>query len=363
MDLSERVRHLAGTRGDLSSVRSGLDEALRASVGYDIAAISTVDPATMLWTSCFVSGLPRGGEAEREQVIYDLEFSGDDLNSYTELANSGKLVARLHATTGGDLGRAKRWERLLAGLGIVDEMRVVLPSREQVWGTLTLYRRHPRSPFSQRDEAVVVGAVGAMADLFRLAMLRAAIDAPGGIDRPPGVLTVSRTGDVTAVSAAAQAWLEAIDDRDRIPSVVRSVAAAAVAGDGLAHAAFPAPEGQWVMLHAAPLADAISIIIEGARPATLSRVIADAYAFTPREQDVTAAVARGRSNKQIALGLGISPFTVQDHLKAVFTKVGVQSRGELVAALYSQHYAPRREVGATPSPYGWYLDDNAARAS
>ena len=80
-----------------------------------------------------------------------------------------------------------------------------------------------------------------MADLFRLAMLRAAIDAPAGIDRPPGMIIVSPAANTTAVSEAAQDWLDVIDDRDRLPSAVRSVASAAAAGDGLAHAVFPTP--------------------------------------------------------------------------------------------------------------------------
>lgn len=360
MDLEERVRSLAATGGDLSAVRAGIDDALRASLSYDIAAISTVDPATMLWTSCFVTGLPPGGEGEREQVIFSLEFAGDDVNGYTELANNGHLVGRLHEATSGDLTRAKRWEPLLSGLGVTDEMRVILASRDMVWGTLTLYRQMPHPPFTDRDETVVRTAVTALADVFRLAMLRAAIDAPSGIDHPPGMVIVSSSGEISAMSDAACRWLDAIDDRDRIPSAFRSIAAAAVAGDGLAHAAFPAPEGRWVMLHASPLAGetaGIGIIIEGARPAILSDVIAGAYGFTPREREITALAAQGRSTKQIAVGLNISPFTVQDHLKAVFAKVGVQSRAELVATLYVQHYQPRREAGATPSPYGWYLDD------
>jgi DNA-binding CsgD family transcriptional regulator len=82
-----------------------------------------------------------------------------------------------------------------------------------------------------------------------------------------------------------------------------------------------------------------------------------AYGLTPREREITALAAQGRSTKQIASALGISPFTVQDHLKAVFGKVGVQSRAELVAALYVRHYEPRRAAGSTPGPYGWYLDD------
>lgn len=317
----------------------------------------------MLWTSCYSSGLPPGGEAERERVLYDIEFSGGDINGYRELASTGALIGRLHEATEGDLTRAQRWEALLSRLGIVDEMRAVLVSRDMAWATLTLYRLAPREPFSLRDETVIRSAIGPMADLFRLAMLRAAIDTPAGLDRPPGMLLVSPDGHVKALSGAAQAWLDAIDNRDRIPSIVRSVASAAAAGDGLAHAAVPTAEGRWVMLHASPLVGdhpGTGIIIEDARPVTVSDVIAGAYGLTPREREVTGLAAQGRSTKQIALALEISPFTVQDHLKAVSAKVGVQSRTELVATLYVRHYEPRREAGSTPSPYGWYLDDHTA---
>ena len=370
MDLQERVRQLAATGGDLSAMRAGLDRALRLSLAYDLAAISTVDPATMLWTSCFISGMPPGGEAERERILYGIEYAGDDINSYTELANSGQLVGRLHQATGGDLSRARRWGLLLAQFGLSDEMRVMLTSRTMVWGSLTLYRRAPRPPFTERDENIVRGALTAMADLFRLAMLRAAIETPSGLERPPGMIVVSPAGEITAISEAARTWLDVIDDRDRIPSAVRSVAAAAAAGDGLAHAAFPVPEGRWVILHASPLGSApggrdsgIGIIVEGAQPVTLNGVIAGAYGLTPREREITALAAQGRSTRQIASALGISPFTVQDHLKAVFGKVGVQSRAELVAALYVRHYEPRRAAGSTPGPYGWYLDDAQTAAS
>ena len=44
-------------------------------------------------------------------------------------------------------------------------------------------------------------------------------------------------------------------------------------------------------------------------------------------------VMAGRSSKEIAARLYISTHTVQDHLKAVFAKVGVSSRRELVACL------------------------------
>jgi DNA-binding CsgD family transcriptional regulator len=49
---------------------------------------------------------------------------------------------------------------------------------------------------------------------------------------------------------------------------------------------------------------------------------------------VSRLVARGLLTDAIARELHLSPWTVQDHLKAIFGKVGVSGRGELVARPY-----------------------------
>ena len=360
--MRDEVRRLSGIGGDLTAVRASLDRVLRRSVGYDIAAISTVDPATRLWTSCYISGAPATGSRDRERTLFDIEFRHGDVNSYASVAEASLPVARLHEATGGDLSLALRYEPLLEPFGIVDEMRVVLRARGACWGSLTLYRASPAAPFSGEDEALVASAVTEIADLMRLTLLRAALDAPQAVEGPPGLLLVAADGEVAGTTDAAAAWLEAIDDRGRIPSAVQAVVAAA-AVHGTARAALPARDGRWVVLHGSPVhgdQGAVSVIVEGARPALLSEVIAGAYGFTPREREVTALAAQGRSTKHIAAALGISPFTVQDHLKAVYLKAGVQSRGELVAAIFASHYVPRRDVGSVPGPYGWYLDDDRA---
>lgn len=52
--------------------------------------------------------------------------------------------------------------------------------------------------------------------------------------------------------------------------------------------------------------------------------------LTEREQAVTRAVARGASNREIAVSLLISERTVKAHLSSIFSKLGVRDRVQLV---------------------------------
>ena len=54
--------------------------------------------------------------------------------------------------------------------------------------------------------------------------------------------------------------------------------------------------------------------------------------LTPRETEVLAWLAKGKTNRDIADILGMSPRTVNKHLEHIFEKLGVETRTAAVAA-------------------------------
>jgi DNA-binding NarL/FixJ family response regulator len=66
------------------------------------------------------------------------------------------------------------------------------------------------------------------------------------------------------------------------------------------------------------------------RPAPEPRPATSAEAFTPREREVLALLARGLSNRDIADALEISAHTAKFHVNSILQKLGVERRTEAV---------------------------------
>jgi DNA-binding CsgD family transcriptional regulator len=51
--------------------------------------------------------------------------------------------------------------------------------------------------------------------------------------------------------------------------------------------------------------------------------------LTQREIDIVSLIAAGRSNKAIAIQLGVAPETIKTHLKRIFLKLSARTRAEV----------------------------------
>jgi DNA-binding CsgD family transcriptional regulator len=152
-----------------------------------------------------------------------------------------------------------------------------------------------------------------------------------------GVVLLAEDDSIVAMTPAGARWLAYVGGRrpdGPIPSAL-------VAGRGMVRSS----AGSWLVVRRSMLGghgDACAAVtIEPARAHDLAPLIADACELTPQERAITRLVAQGLATRAIAERLYVSPWTVQDHLKSIFAKVGVRSRGELVARVFFAHQAPR----------------------
>jgi DNA-binding CsgD family transcriptional regulator len=61
------------------------------------------------------------------------------------------------------------------------------------------------------------------------------------------------------------------------------------------------------------------------------RTASDRNTLTPTERQIAELVASGRTNREVAQELFVSPHTVESNLTRIYRKLGVRSRAELAA--------------------------------
>jgi DNA-binding CsgD family transcriptional regulator len=335
---------------DSRTLRAQLLQRLQAVIPFDYAYFSATDPATHLATSSVLAEEP---PAWCMSVFLENEFLQADVNKFSHMIRRQQTVSILSQAVGSEPSRSHRYREMLAPLGMEDELRAVFIADDACWGTLCLHREKTRYT---AEEAFHLSQVSrAIAEGLRKAALLNSALAGTSLPDGPGVLILSEDLTVVAATAAAAYWLAELGETSRaeghpLPLAVRSL----VAGLNAIEAGRAAPDaspkvrlqtasGHWLVLHAARLVGSgspsqISVIFEVAQPAEIAPMIMQAYAFTKREAEVTQCVLKGLSTTEIAARLHISPHTVQDHLKAVFGKADVSSRGELAARIFLQQH-------------------------
>jgi DNA-binding CsgD family transcriptional regulator len=311
-------------------------------LGIDAAFVATVDPATLLFTSA----TSEGPLIEAGELFLANELSGRDVNRFTDLAAGPVPVRTLDQATRGDRDQSDRHAAIMRPLGLGDELRAALRTRQACWGVMCLHREADAAGFSQRDRDIVAKIAPHVAEGLRRALLSAQSRDPRAA-LGHGVVILDAVGSVTSMNDAAERWLAQIPDSDWPSSCqlpLPLLAAAAAAGHDQADRESPAPavrlrtiQGNWLSVHASRLHGSSDrstvLVLEEPGHGEVESLILDSHGVTGAQAKVVALVLRGYSTKQIVSQLAISQYTVQEHLRAVFDKLGVRSRQELTAAL------------------------------
>jgi DNA-binding CsgD family transcriptional regulator len=327
---------------------------LRRLLEHDGAVWLAADPATGMPTApSLVETL--GGWGGRGTCIgfWEAEFGVDDVIPYAQLARAERPADGLRLATGDEPTRSHRYRFLLEPNGIGDELRAVLRVDGRPWGLLSLFREAGRPAFDGGDSTFVASLSEPLADAVRdLTRPRAPLK-HGAAQPGPGLMIFDHAGRLSSLNDAAEAWLDELNgdhwepDEEGVPlPMVVLTTLMRARGQGHARARTRGCSGGWLVCHASCLRTPggelgeTALVIESAQPSEVAPIIAEAYELSAREREITELIARGCGTAEIATRLILSRHTVRDYVKTIFAKVGVSSRGELVAHLFNEHYAP-----------------------
>ena len=316
---------------------------LRRAVPFDAMAGVWFDPETGLPVDEWIDNSLAGGAGSR---LPEIGLHETDITAFRQLAASGRPAASMSEATGGTLDRSRRPR----GLG--DELRSVYFGDSGMWCGYVMYRERGAPDFAGREVDLIASLNGGRPDLQRVRLQQDLSSDVG--DGDPGLLLLDDQDGVEMANPAAAAWLDELRARRRrLPVVVSAVAQRAreiASGDsGLAATARArTASGRWITVRGWVLQNGsearTAITLEPARGPELAELLAEAYGLTARERRVSKLVAQGLPNAAIAARLYLSTYTVQDHLKAIFEKLDVSNRGQLVARLFLDPY--QRSAGA-----------------
>ena len=352
--LVEEVRRLALRGLERDEYNRELGDRLRKAIPFDAACWHALDPRTLLLTTVNPVELHAFGfldaqtEPHAAQTFIASEYERPDYNAFATLARRRSPVGILSEATRGRPERSARYSEWLAGMGTPYEMRAAFVTRGRGWGCVVLHRTEGAGDFSRADAQLLARLSRPIADGLRESIradaARRAIG-PGA----PGMIVLGRHDEIELITPPAETFLASLREQEptgptTLPMPVLVVAAnARQAGRHGEAAALHVPtRAGWLTLHASLGAEGgqVAVVLQATTGENAAPLRLEAYGLTAREREIAALVAAGLNTEEMAGRLFLSPWTVQDHLKAIFEKTGTHSRRELRARIFHEEYLP-----------------------
>ncbi|MFN8098333.1 MAG: LuxR C-terminal-related transcriptional regulator [Dermatophilaceae bacterium] len=346
----ERVRttlaELARTPPPLEQFVAAVKDEVGRVLPAAAIAVGTLDPETAVPNGgCFspVEGSSAEDVATAARRWAEIEYGDPEPSALQVMHRRGVTALGMVQETHGSPERSRRMRELMLPVGITDEVRMLGYAGGRPWAALMLFRTG--GSFTADDVAFVASLSSAVGRGVRACVLQSAY----GMRYPePGArsLVVGPGGEIVLATAEARNWFARMLAENGaqasaavVPGLIARLGSAAES-PGEAHTRIHRRDGQWFTASAERLLGPggspdghVVVTIVASEPHELAPLLFESLGLTPREQAVTRLVMDGLDTRRIAGRLGLSAYTVQDHLKSVFGKAGVMSRGQLVARI------------------------------
>ncbi|OLL19842.1 MULTISPECIES: response regulator transcription factor [unclassified Rhodococcus (in: high G+C Gram-positive bacteria)] len=360
--LKSTIRDAAAAATDSAEFREVVLDAIRARVPYDGVCLATIDPAALVPTTLTT----RGYEVPRAYASA-LEFEyGEDPQPgrFDSLLHREVPIRTLREVTGNRVRSSRQYAELLAPYGMQDEVRMLFRGRDGAcWGACTMSRR-PGPEFADEELETLGTVLTDIGEGLRTTLFRDGTRTPHPGSEGPAVAIVGPEDEFESITVPALEYFERLGwgpPGRPVPTAPAVSAALWLRRSGTDSAVLRARtlDGEWVVIRVGRFDGEhpprrVLMTVERAQLPEIVSLAAAAHGLTRRESEVLTQVLAGRTRHEMARVLGISPYTVQDHLKAVFAKTGVNSRASLVAKLAHTEYVPR--LGQRIGPDGFFTE-------
>lgn len=343
----EKIERLCRGSIDGQTLRYEVIRFLRQAIPFDAWCWPLVDPDTLISFEGLGESPFQTGD---QRHLFRLDYQMQETSSIFLLSQGREYLSRLSSRTGGDFTQSRLWEEVYQPHGLGDEMRLALTTDGTCWGMLLLYRARAARWFSNEEAALLRRLTRPLATRLRQTLIspsrKVLIPSTG-----PGVVVLGPDLVSVTMTPLAQQWLAQVypdwrqEQRLLFPTVSALVARleareqTSLPDRWVPSARVRSLMGDWFVLQVERLAPApppgmLALTIQPALPTQMLPLFLQVFALTRRERELTAFVFQGRSTAEIAAEMHISSYTVQEHMRAIFTKVGVGSRLELIARLH-----------------------------
>lgn len=335
MSASERIEALIASTMNERDLRIAILDVVRTVVPFDHYVWLLTDPE-----SC-VGCLPLADVPDMREIptLIRLRY----LNAENRWSDPASRTVSTLAATAVDGAPRSSWREHLATHRVNDVITTLLRDQFGCWGFIDLWRVDGTA-FSPTECAHLAELAAMITTGVRRSLLATFETSSGSLDHhEPAIVLLGDDLRLLTQTAQADTYLRALlpGAGPPVPAVVYNVGAQLLTRErkidaNPAQARLPLA-GRWVTVRAARTgpthgaATAIAVSIEPATPAERTDVYARSAGLTGREMQLLELLVNGADTRSVAGHLFISQHTVQDHLKSIFAKCGLQTRKAIIA--------------------------------
>ena len=339
MSRRDRIAKICARGLDERALRIELLDEIRSEIAVDAYVWLLTDPETCVGSA----PLADGPSLADIPTVIKLKYL-TATNRWTTLPSTTAVT--LVEATAAEPAKSLAWSEFLKGYGVSDVISTVFRDQYGCWAFLDLWRHG--GVYVEGERQVLRDLADVATSALRHSSMHSFEHSSGSVDHHsgPAVLLLSDDLELLTQTPQTDAYLRALlptdAERSPVPAAAYNVAAQLLAQEAGVDTHPPSArvhlrDGLWVTLRAARIvktsADAASIAVSiEPTPATdRAALYARVAGLSGRECELVTHLVAGADTHELAQRLYVSEHTIQDHLKSIFAKTGVNNRRVLVA--------------------------------